>query len=375
MRKIGFFGGTFNPVHNAHIKICESCIEQLGLDFVIMMTGGNMPHKDNDKILDAKIRHIMLKLATEDNDKLIPCDFEVNKKSYCYSSETLAFLKRIYPDDEIYFILGADSYNAFDKWHEPQEILKHCKLAVYARDNQAVDLEKYNAVKIVGEDINISSTELRNKVIDLESAVPEKVFEFINKYKLYQDNGDEKEYLKRILTPSRFQHSLGVADMAKKLGIQYGLDADRLYKAGLLHDCAKSIPYEESLEMSKELGAELDAFEMNTPALIHAKLGAELAKCWFGLKEGEITSAIRYHTVGKLEMSDFERIIFVADMCEEGREFPGVDEIREMAFCNLNKACLMCVNATIRFNTEKKASIHPMAFALKKEFEENYRQM
>ena len=123
--------------------------------------------------------------------------------------------------------------------------------------------------------------------------------------------------------------------------------------------------------MAKELNAEVDDFEVCSPPLIHAKLGAELVKCWFGVKEGEITSAIRYHTVGKLCMSDFEKIIFVADMCEEGRNFPGVDDIRKTAFFDLNKACLMCIDATIRFNTDKNASIHPMAFAIKKEIEQN----
>ena len=123
MRKIGIFGGTFNPIHKAHIQIVSSAREQLKLDFVIIMTGGNPPHKDNDLIYDGKIRHLMVKKAIKDIGFLIPCDYEINRSEYSYSVDTLKFLKRIYPEDELYFIIGGDSYSNFHKWYKPEEMV------------------------------------------------------------------------------------------------------------------------------------------------------------------------------------------------------------------------------------------------------------
>ena len=89
MRRIGVFGGTFNPVHNAHILIAERALSELSLDFVIMMTGGNPPHKKGRKILDAKLRHIMLKRAIKGHKNLIACDYEVKRQEYSYTVNTL----------------------------------------------------------------------------------------------------------------------------------------------------------------------------------------------------------------------------------------------------------------------------------------------
>ena len=85
MKKIGIFGGTVDPIHNAHLKIAAAARAQLGLDFVLMMTSGNPPHKQNKSILDAKIRHIMVKRAVCCADGLVPFDFELNKDKHCYS--------------------------------------------------------------------------------------------------------------------------------------------------------------------------------------------------------------------------------------------------------------------------------------------------
>lgn len=119
------------------------------------------------------------------------------------------------------------------------------------------------------------------------------------------------------------------------------------------------------------LEADIDPIERTIAPLVHPKLGAELVKCLFGIQEGKITSAIRCHTVGKPNMSLLDKIIFVADMCEEGRSFPGADEIRKEAFENLDSAVLMCVNKTIEFNHSKGAFIHPMAYVLRDIYSSN----
>lgn len=376
MRKIGLFGGTFNPVHNAHISIAEYAAEVLGLDFVIMLTDGNPPHKNGGELPDAKLRHIMLKKAIKGKSKLIACDFEVKRSEYSYTATTLEFFKRIYPEDKLYFIMGGDSLDYFQDWYKPERIAELAALAVYGRGkehNYRYIEEKYGAeiVRLDGEFFDISSTELRNMPLDMKGSVPDSVYDFIQKYKLYLPMRSDMEILSELLNEKRLVHSIGVAKTAKALAEKYGEDSETAERAGLLHDAAKFIPHEKALAMCDELEADIDPIERTIAPLVHPKLGAELVKCLFGIQEGKITSAIRCHTVGKPNMSLLDKIIFVADMCEEGRSFPGADEIRKEAFENLDSAVLMCVNKTIEFNHSKGAFIHPMAYVLRDIYSSN----
>lgn len=375
MKKIGIFGGTFDPIHNAHLKIAAAARAQLGLDFVLMMTSGNPPHKQNKSILDAKIRHIMVKRAVCGADGLVPFDFELNKDKPCYSSETLAELREKFAGDELYFIIGGDSLRDFHTWHRPEEICRLCTLCVYMR-GEPVDVggveRRFGAkIKTIGGDFfDISSSEIRSDPANLRFC-PDIVAEFIGKYRLYRDNGSPESFVRSVLPEARYRHSVGVAELAVRLGEIYGEDTKKLHLAGILHDIAKPIPYEEGLVMCDELEAELDGIERKIPPLLHAKLGAELVKCYFGIREGSVTSAIRHHTVGAPGMSRFDKIIFTADMCEENRSFDSATEIRAAAFENIDRACIMCIDAAERFNRAKNSPVHPISAVLRDELMRN----
>ncbi len=371
MRKIGIFGGTFDPVHKAHIELAVRAKTQLELDFVIMLPNGNPPHKRDKKVQDAKIRYMMLKSATKGTDGLIVSDYEVRRKEYSYTADTLSFFKRVYPEDKLYFIMGGDSIDYFDKWYKPEKIASMASLAVYARgkEHRCEEIAKLYDTEVVvisGEFFDISSSEIRQSEEALRENTSERVYEFITRYRLYRDN-DEMTLLKEMLSEKRLKHSLGVSKLAKSLAKHYRLDEEMAERAGLLHDIAKEIPYEKALLMCDELGAELDGIERTTPFLVHPKLGAELVKCCFGITEGEITSAIRVHTVGKMGMSLFEKIIFVADCAEETRHYDGVDKIRETAYSDIDKAVVMCIDNTIELAKNRGGILHPICYKIKDE--------
>ena len=109
MKRIGILGGTFDPVHIGHTALAKAALKQYGLDKVLVMTGGNPPHKRDIKKTDANIRHDMVKLALTDEYKIEAFDYEVNKREYTYTAKTLTELKKLHPDWEIYFIIGEDS--------------------------------------------------------------------------------------------------------------------------------------------------------------------------------------------------------------------------------------------------------------------------
>ena len=158
------------------------------------------------------------------------------------------------------------------------------------------------------------------------------------------------KWLKDNLNEKRYIHTLGTADCAKELAKQFGLNEDKAYLAGLLHDCAKCFPNEELLDIiHKHL--DVEECEMLNYKTLHAPVSAHIAETVFGITDKEILSAIRWHTLGKLDMSDFEKIVFIADKIEPNtRDKEYSNKIRELLVQKngLNKALLKCYKETIK---------------------------
>lgn len=168
-----------------------------------------------------------------------------------------------------------------------------------------------------------------------------------------------KERLKKALKESRYLHSIGVCETAVEMAKLYGVDEEKAYIAGLLHDCAKCFSNEEQLRLCDEYGIELDEITLACPAIIHAPLGAAIAESEYGIKDEEILRAIRLHTTGGERMTKLDKIIYIADMIEPHRDYEGVDRLRKLAYGNLDKAMLASLQSTLKFNVQKGATIHP----------------
>ena len=172
----------------------------------------------------------------------------------------------------------------------------------------------------------------------------------------------EKE-LKKELTKERFEHTRGVMYTAACLAMRYGCDMRKAMLAGLLHDCAKHIPNEKKLKLCKKNHIELTQAELDNPSLIHAKLGAFLAKNQYDIEDSDILHAIRVHTTGAPEMNLLDKIIFLADYIEPNRnKAQNLSIIRELAFQDIDKAILQNLSDTLRYLDEnkEKGSIDPM---------------
>lgn len=165
--------------------------------------------------------------------------------------------------------------------------------------------------------------------------------------------------LKRNLPKERFIHSLGTMEISLKLAERYGVDKEKACIAALLHDCAKDICYEETLNLCKENQIELDGYKILEPILIHAELGAFIAKRDYMIEDEEILSAIKYHTIGRPNMSMLEKVIFIADYIEPNREHKEADLAREVVFEDINKAIVICIKKTIEYVKNKGGFVHP----------------
>ena len=206
MKKIGIIGGTFNPIHLAHLYIAYEAKCQLNLDKVIFMPAGSPPHKKNEDILEAPLRYKMVLEAIKKYEDFEISNYEIEKEGFSYTYETLENFKS--KDNILYFITGADCLINIEKWKNPDRIFKASKLVVFNRpgyDKESLKLQKKEIEKKYNTSINfldimdleISSTMIRDRIKDgkkIDFFIPKEVLDFIRKNNIYNYCKNIKEW-------------------------------------------------------------------------------------------------------------------------------------------------------------------------------------
>ena len=177
--RIGLYGGTFDPIHTGHLIVIENAINYMNLDKVIILPSSNPPHKKHKKKTATNIRVEMVVEAIKDNDKIVLSTYESTDQTVRYTHETIRYFKKYFPEDEIFYILGEDSFLTIDTWRNYEDILDE-NIIVFTRSNIDSDSELVKKVEIIKKDnpniflinnlnINISSTLIRGLVKDKKS--------------------------------------------------------------------------------------------------------------------------------------------------------------------------------------------------------------
>lgn len=167
------------------------------------------------------------------------------------------------------------------------------------------------------------------------------------------------KYIKENLTQSRYNHTLGVVETAKKLAKINCINEEKAELAALVHDIAKNINIEKQKYILNNNNITLTEIEEKTPQILHGFVGAIIAKSELGITDKEILSAIAFHTIAKKNMTTLEKIIYIADYIEPNRKYPGVDLLRKITFENLNKGVLQGLENTIIFVIGQGQLVHP----------------
>ena len=167
------------------------------------------------------------------------------------------------------------------------------------------------------------------------------------------------ESLRNVLSSKRFIHSESVMKTAINLALKYNLDESKAALAGILHDCARDIKGEELFTKCKSFGIELDCITKLQPELLHAPLGAKIAASIYDIVDEEVLDAIHYHTTGYKDMSLLTKVIFIADYIEPKRNFSGVEDVRKLAYNDIDSALILALEKTIRHVVSRGLLVHP----------------
>ncbi len=204
--RIGLFGGSFNPIHNGHITLAENIKKELSLDKVILIPSGEAPHKSSAEYADAKHRLSMCRLAIEDTEGFEVSSFETDRSGRSYSIYTVKHFRELYPNDELFLIVGSDMLMCFDKWYRFEEILSLTAVVAATRNGDDIEqlkkiaqkLQKYGKIIVVNNSpVIVSSTKIRKMIKNNEDTycyLREKVVKYIRMNDLYpNDSEDEPE--------------------------------------------------------------------------------------------------------------------------------------------------------------------------------------
>jgi predicted HD superfamily hydrolase involved in NAD metabolism len=161
----------------------------------------------------------------------------------------------------------------------------------------------------------------------------------------------------------RYEHVVRVARFAERLAVTHGVDALRARLAGLLHDLARLYPAERLLRECTERGLPIGPFERSNPIVLHARLGAELARERFGVDDPGVLSAIRKHTVADGVMTPLDAVVYLADGLEPGRSFPERPELAALAFRDLDGAMRALLRSSITYLNLRGLAIAPETLA------------
>ncbi|BCJ88560.1 bis(5'-nucleosyl)-tetraphosphatase (symmetrical) YqeK [Effusibacillus dendaii] len=168
-----------------------------------------------------------------------------------------------------------------------------------------------------------------------------------------------REKVKSALKEKRFQHVEGVVETADRLARKYGVNPEQARLAAWIHDYCKEWSEEKLVQVAKELGIDDSYFEVTE--LLHGHIAAEIAPQEFGIVDPEVRNACRYHTSGRANMTLLEKVVYLADAIEPGRDYPAVEDIRKVAEEDLDKAVALSMDNTIEFLLKRRLPIFPLS--------------
>lgn len=371
MTRTLIFGGAFDPPHNEHVNMCRYAMQALNADKLVIVPTYLPPHK-NVGFLSFDDRCELISLAFFGFDFTIE-RIEQERARDNYSSEILPLLKCKYGD--IAYLVGGDSIAHFHTWHNPGEVAKACPIIAIARDGygdvkeKTKELQKafggdFSVLNYTGRDISSSGLRARLLLGEESQDIPKAVMEAIRARGLFGEYREAVQQLKSYQTEELFAHSVAVVKRAVDFNSKHHLRQDfkKVFLSALLHDNAKQRPSLDGLSVPAEA--------VGTPVL-HQFLGAEKARRDFGIEDGDILNAIRYHTTARADMTMLEKLIYTADSLSDDRDYDPIPKLREIAKEDFAKGFLATLKYTYDKLSARGGAIYPLTLEAYKYYIDN----
>ena len=342
MKNIIIYGGAFDPVHNGHMQMAIKASEALSAEVFFVPARISVWKKESAKIED-KIAMLELAIKEYEKEDVFKISlFEANSdKETNYSIDTVKHFVEQYPDHKLYLLIGTDQVNSFHKWKDCDEIASLTRIIYFNRPGLELskdNVKRFNMKEIHGEMVDMSSTDFK----ELKNlSIPYSALQYVIENNLYFT-----PRIRKYMSEKRFQHSFEVAKLAYEIAVANDLERpDKYFIAGILHDIGKEMNIDKQTKFMEEYYPRyVDARK----PIFHQFVGAHLAMKDFGVEDEEILGAIMFHTTGKADMTDMEKVIYAADKIEPTRGFDSRSLIDSMKK-NIKSGFVTVLKANLEF--------------------------
>lgn len=305
MKKLIIFGGSFDPIHEGHIKVAKKAMKKIKASKLFFVPCNQ--HPDDKKIVATKQERLdMLNLSIQNMPEFEICEYELNIDEPSYTINTVRYFKQNYSNYELYLLIGYDQLIQFNTWNDYEQILDMAKIICHTRKIEKDKIKEnvnFPFIKVGFRNINAASRELKTK--PNRKFLSQKVIDYINNNAIYVE-----ERFKFVMSDYRLNHCKMVAVLAKDIAIKHKLYpiAEKAYVAGFYHDYAKEFDKNIQIAIAKKMKIK------NYPSwkVLHGYVAAYYMQKNFLMDDYQVLTAIKSHTV-PYDFSTLSKIIYIAD--------------------------------------------------------------
>lgn len=366
--KVLIYGGSFDPVHKGHYALLKAACKQINPDKTHIFTAYQSPYKDKSAV-PFDIRQQMAKEALASiSDTLIFDNFEDKAGRVVYTYETVEHVRQLYPDCEIYLLVGTDCLNSMHKWKNADYTFKNATIVAGKRKGFQFETKDFSFMLLEGYFPLISSTQIRLAIL-CNGLVPTNLPD-ITRQRI--ENGQMyglhiHKWLQDNLKPNRYLHVKLVAQAAVELARLYDASAERMALAAILHDAAKCLTSAELIKYALENKINIDDFDdicKYSPSLLHSYISGHMAEHIFNIKDREVLDAIENHTLGRKNMTLADKILFIADMASKDRCRRDAQKVHQAVLKSLDDGMLAAMAVKLNFTVETNKWLAPAGIRL-----------
>ncbi len=381
--KIAIYGGTFDPPHLGHMEAASAALHTLSPDLLCLIPTQIPPHKPlPPDAANPQQRLAMCEIMADHLGKktVKVLDLELQRQGASYTVDTICSLRETYGTEaELYLLMGSDMFLSFHKWKEAETLAREVTLVPFYREHekpetafaqQTQDLQTRFSAKMQCLPLTVqelSSSQIRADLASEQDkgakGLLPAIYGYILRQGLYGTTPDYADLCQlravgeSMIQAKRVRHVRGTEETAAALALVWGEDPTLARRAGILHDITKYWTLEENLALCAQYGITLDPLEAVSVKMQHSKTGAILAREQFHEAEA-VWHAIERHTTGAPDMNTLDKILYLADYVEPTRDFEGLEELRQLAFSDLDRAMLLGLSMTMEELRQKEAPVH-----------------
>lgn len=350
---LALFGGSFDPITNAHISV----IRELSARFceVVVMPSHVSPFKREMETASDEVRFNLINECCKDYKNVTVSDYELKNGKVSYSYNTVQHFKE--QGKTVYFTIGSDMLADLNKWKNVEYLKQNTVFYVVKRPYFEIDESvlqqrtnegfKIEIAPFIGEEGSSSLLKVAVAFDKAREIVPKNVAKYVkdnNLYCQYKTIVDKYPLFK--MKDSRIRHTYSVAKESIILAKTHHLDVEKAIRASLLHDIGKYVSEEELKAMGITCSQKINECE---DAVKHCYRSLAIARQHLKESDEDVLNAIENHTTGRENMSDLEKVVFLADYTEEGRDFDGVDLARKICAKSLDEGMVFALEKTVEY--------------------------